>query len=278
METPNTFRHRAARAALRSGKTLLRSALWPVGNNALTFALERLLYGAFKVQAIRYYWLSSEAGRPHFPHSRASFYTSYLDRTAAQTLLRGFYARQAVRPGGTVLNIGCGDGFTDYYFLSDVAASIDAIDVEPVAIATAKRYHGVANVQFHRLDPVAAPFPRATYDTILMDVCIAHFPPAALERLLAKIAAALGDESIYAGSEILETEDARSHDHLQSWATLADMERFLKRFFPYVNVWQERTRSWQTLVHFRCAKTLRAFDRVDDAVENNLRRVRAGAR
>lgn len=274
MEKPDTPGRQAARAALRGGKTLLRSALWPMGNNALTYTLERLLYGAFKVQALRYYWLSGGDRRPHFPHSRASFYTSYLDKAAGPALLRGFYARQAVRRGGTVLNIGCGDGFTDYFFLSDVAGSVDAVDVEPAAIETAKRYHRAKNVRFLHLNPADEPFPRATYDTILMDGCIAHFAPDALERLLAKIVAALGDESIYSGSEVLETPDKRTHDHLQSWATPAEMERFLARYFPHVNVWREQTRSWQSFVHFRCAKTLRAFDRMEDDVENNMRRVR----
>jgi len=240
-------------------KQLANWTLWPGSSLWLTDALEASLYWMLKVQALRYYWLG--AGRPNFPHSRAAYFTAYRDRNVA-SLIRGFYTRQVLAPGARVLTIGCGDGFNDYFFLSRIAGHIDAVDVQPEAIRIARRYHRARNVHFHTLNAAQECFPRPEYDLVVMDGCIAHFPAEAMDPLLRRIAACQPPHGFYVGSEVMESPERMTHDHLQAFPEPAAMEALLARYFPVVQVWQEDGPRFSQ-VFWRCAGSREAFDRLE---------------
>lgn len=264
--------NRAVDRATGLAKRLANWMLWPGSSLWLTDALELALHWTLKVQAVRYYWLAP--GRPNFPHSRAAYFTAYRDRNLAP-LIRGFYTRQALAPGGRVLTIGCGDGFNDYFFLSRIAGHIDAVDVQPDAIRVARRYHGASNLRFHALDAVRDRFPHDAYDLVVMDGCIAHFPGEAMDPLLGRIAACLRADGFYVGSEVMESPDRMTHDHLQAFPDTAAMERLLAGHFPVVQVWQEDGPRYSQ-VFWRCANSRAAFDRMEERRRDTLARLHRG--
>jgi SAM-dependent methyltransferase len=253
----------------RAVKSSLRVAAWPLSNHWLTRTLERALYYNLKLQSVSYYWLS--ASRPHFPNSRESFYTAYLDRDPFR-LIRGFHTRRVIPAGGKVLTIGCGDGFNDYFFLSTRAGHIDAVDVEPEAIHTARRIHRAPNIHYHNLNAVQDPFPGSNYDVVVMDGCVAHFRPEDLRLLMGKIDAVTHEKSLFIGSEVMESEDQMTHDHFIAFPTTAAMETFLSEHWPKVHVWREDGPRYSQ-AFFRCAKSDLGFQRLEQDTSDNLRRV-----
>lgn len=56
------------------------------------------------------------------------------------------------KKGGRVLDICCGDGSTSYLFFSDVAAQIDAIDLNPLALKYARKTFAMYNINFIQSD------------------------------------------------------------------------------------------------------------------------------
>lgn len=241
------------------------SLLAPLSNRWLTRSLEVGLQASLAVQAFRYYRLGAK--RPNNPLSKASFYASYPNRDPS-VLFRGFYTRQVVRPGARVLTIGCGDGFNDYLFLSRIAGSVDAVDIQRSAIASAKSAHRAATLHYHTLDVTREAFPKDSYDVVVMDGCIAHFAAEAMDPLLGRIAAALTDDGFYVGSEVMESPNKLTHDHLQAFPSTEYMKAFLERWFPIVTVWRDDTLRFPQ-VFWRCAKTAEAFRALERRRESN---------
>jgi protein-L-isoaspartate O-methyltransferase len=92
-------------------------------------------------------------------------------------LSRGFFAQDVLKPNSIVLDIGCGDGFFSARFSAPRCRHVDAIVVEPTAVAFARRHHHVRNVTYHLADATADSFPRDRYDVIVWDGAIGHFAP-----------------------------------------------------------------------------------------------------
>jgi cyclopropane fatty-acyl-phospholipid synthase-like methyltransferase len=162
-----------------------------------------------------------------------------------------------VRPGDEVLDIGCGDGFITKRFLAEHASRIDAIDIEPSAIAEANRWNTAANVRYSLLDAVTEPFPAGPYDVIVWDGAIGHFDPSSTAAMLRKIASALKPGGLFVGSESLGAEET---DHLQHWESLDELGSMLKAHFPIVQTLERSYRigragedSIRREAYWRCA-------------------------
>jgi SAM-dependent methyltransferase len=256
-------------------RTAIGASLWPISNQWVTRGLHTLSHYAAKVQTIRYHYLSGSRLQNQ-PLSPAIYTMAYRDRYSPW-FTRGAYNRQVIPPGGSVLTIGCGDGFYDYFFYSTLASSVDAVDIVPSAIARARQLHSAPNITYHLMDAVSSPLPRERYDVIVMDSCIAHFSESALETLLPRLVAAMGDTSMYVGSEVMETHDNRTHDHQLAFPTTEAMRTFLERFFPEVQVWKEEEPRYSR-VFFRCAKSEEAFRRLEQQLERSTTTPPASAR
>lgn len=200
----------------------------------------------------RYYWLKGQAdwglrpavwgseAAPHFSDHRAGWFLFAFGEAAVDPAqyARAFYAAELIRPGDRVLDVGCGDGFFTKRFLSAEAAHVDALDIEPGAIAAGRRYQSAGNILYHQLDAVADPFPGGSYNVVVWDGAIGHFDPSAVPNVLAKIAAALTDDGVFVGSESLGRE---GHDHLQFFETADALRALLAARFRHVRL---RTREY----------------------------------
>lgn len=178
-------------------------------------------------------WLWANEPR-HFSDNEFSETTFMNPRNSAYLFLRGLLTAEILKEGDKLLDIGCGDGFYNYRFYSHKCKFIDAIDIEPSAIAYAKGHNSAENINYVLQDAVNQSFPSAKYDVIAWDGAIGHFPPESTERMLNKIVAALEADGVFTGSESLEHEEG--HDHLQFFETIYDFGNMLKKHFKYVCV------------------------------------------
>lgn len=169
---------------------------------------------------------------PHFANRRLhAFDLVYGQLRNPYLFSGGGFVSEVIQPNDLILDIGCGDGFFSNSFYSRLCQHIDAIDIEPTAIEMAKRLNGNPKINFQILDAITQPFPRSSYDVIVWNGAIGHFPQQETQWLLTKISGALRPGGIFAGSESLGLE---GHDHLQFFHKESDLADIFKPLFRHV--------------------------------------------
>jgi SAM-dependent methyltransferase len=216
---------RVLRAPARSAERIV----WGAERRRRLF--ERLLRGHYESRLRRDWIYVAPDAAPHFFDHRHDALALVTGDGKVEGFLRAFYALDVIRGGDEVLDIGSGDGFFTRHFLAPRAGHVDAVDVERTAIEHARREHAHPRVAYHLLDAVEAPFPRASYDVVVFDGALGHFPPEATEAMLAKIAAAMRPAGVFVGSESLGLE---GHDHLQFFGSLDELGATLAPHFAEV--------------------------------------------
>jgi SAM-dependent methyltransferase len=217
------------RKLLRRLAGLAERIVWGAERRRTLF--ERLLRGHYASRRRRDWVYVTPDDAPHFFDHRHDALALVTGDGNVEGFLRAFYALDVVQAGDDVLDIGFGDGFFTRHFLARRAAHVDAVDIEPSAVEHARREHGHPRVTYHLLDAVSAPFPRASYDVIVCDGALGHFPPATTQALLAKIATSLRPGGVFVGSESIGRE---GHDHLQFFDSLEDLRATLAPHFVQV--------------------------------------------
>jgi SAM-dependent methyltransferase len=199
--------------------------------------LARWLLSYYRLQKFRDWTLAPALGRqpPHFFDHRGEFLEFALGERPLNPAVfsRAFFSSELVHPGDRILDIGCGAGFFSMRFFAAVAGHIDAIDIEPTAVAAGRRWNAAPNVSYWQLDAVNDPFPSDGYDMIVWDGAIGHFPREVTQQVLAKVAKALEPEGTFVGSESLGCE---GHDHLQFFDGLAELRNVLAPHFRHVRL------------------------------------------
>jgi SAM-dependent methyltransferase len=195
--------------------------------------LERLLRGHYASRLRREWVYVAPEAAPHFFDHRHDALALVTGDGNVEGFLRAFYALDVIRAGDEVLDIGSGDGFFTRHFLALRAGHVDAVDIEPTAIEHARREHAHPRVTYHLLDAVEAPFPRGSYDVVVFDGALGHFPRATTAVVLGKIASALRPGGVFVGSESLGLE---GHDHLQFFESLDDLGAALAPHFAKIGL------------------------------------------
>lgn len=230
-----TLRRIARRvAATRLGAGAMRAVESLVfGGETRERLLGRMLL-ALEASRFRRRWIWAAGHLPHFSDNRGAWLRAGASASPpdAAALIRGFYVLEMLRPGDALLDIGCGDGFFTRQLYSPRCTLVDAVDIEPTAIATAMRWHPADNIRYHLMDAVEQPFPSGRYQVIAWDGAIGHFPPETTGRMLDKIARALAADGVFCGSESLGREEG--HDHLQFFDSLEDLRGLLRPHFRHV--------------------------------------------
>lgn len=199
--------------------------------------LERLLLSLLGACYRWRFWRQWRTGGeyPHFEEQRIFMFDFVFARgpgfPGASPFYRGFWSAEMVRDGDLVLDLGCGDGFFSSRFLAERAGRVDAIDIDPEAIRTARAQNAGDKVFFHCQDAVSAPFPRSRYDVIVWDGALGHFSAAAADSMLRKITQFLSPTGVFVGSESLGREGA---DHLQVFDAPDDIGTLLRSYFTSV--------------------------------------------
>jgi 2-polyprenyl-3-methyl-5-hydroxy-6-metoxy-1,4-benzoquinol methylase len=193
-----------------------------------------LLRHYYESQSRRHWIWYSEV--PHFSNNEATWFSfTYSPRMLGfHSFYRAFFSSEVVRPGDHVLDIGCGDGFFTRRFLAPNSARVDAIDIEPSAIAIARRYNSGPVITYQVKSAVTediAALNNGGYDVIVWDGGIGHFAPQTTEKMLEKISAALAPDGIFVGSESLGLE---GKDHLHFFYSAEEVARIFRPFFQHI--------------------------------------------
>src|SRR5688500_7637661 len=83
----------------------------------------------------------------HFDHHIDLYHQWLADRNPFW-VERGVFGALALRPGGGMLELACGDGFNARNFYSLHCREVVACDFDPAAIGTALRKNSAPNVRF----------------------------------------------------------------------------------------------------------------------------------
>ena len=152
---------------------------------------------------------------------------------------RGVFGCLALKPGGTLLELACGDGFNARRFYAGRCHSVVACDFDPAAIATARRKNAAPNITFSLAD-IRTAMPAGTFDNVSLDAAIEHFTPAEIATLMKDIRARLTPDGVLSGYTIVERKDgvkSLSH-HEYEFCDKADLMRFLSPHFARVTVFE----------------------------------------
>ncbi len=154
---------------------------------------------------------------------------------------RGVFGARLIPRGGTVLDLGCGDGIFSGLCYSPVAGSVDAIDRDSRAISLARKRYPQENVHWHVSDILLDAFPRDRYDTVFLFAVIEHFSVAAGTDLIRKIGAALEPGGTLLGSTPLFHElGGHNDEHDNEFFSEEYLRAFLEPHFETLEIWVSR--------------------------------------
>lgn len=154
-------------------------------------------------------------------------------------LERGVFPRKYMLPGCAVLDLFCGDGFFSRYFYSTIAARIDAIDKDPLAIEHARRWHSHPKIRYTVSDVIHEPFPESHYDVVVWFEAIEHVNEVEYRSVINQIKSALGETGILFGSTPIVAEEKRGQanwEHQNEFHNLEDLHRFLEKDFRQIQL------------------------------------------
>lgn len=190
---------------------------------------------AHSIKFHRYY--SSLPTPEWFDHFVDQYLQLRRDRNT-YLLERGVYSSMALKRGGDVLDICCGDGYSSFHFHSLFARSITAVDIDPDAVQHAMKYNCAKNINYFQTD-IRTNFPAGTFDNIIWDAAIEHFTEAEITAILCDVKGALREEGILSGYTIVERGEGKQHQrHEREFASKDDLASFLTPYFANVSVFE----------------------------------------
>ncbi len=174
----------------------------------------------------------------HFDH-HIDLYYQWTQPGRGWWVERGVFGMLALKPGGRLLELACGDGFYARRFYAGVCATVVACDFDPKAIATARKKNAAANIAFVLAD-IRTAMPEGGFDNVVFDAAIEHFTPAEIAALMRDILQRLVPGGVLSGYTIVERKDGQkslSH-HEYEFRDKADLMRFLAPHFANVTVFE----------------------------------------
>jgi SAM-dependent methyltransferase len=177
---------------------------------------------------------------PEYFHHKIDLYWQWMATRSSFWVERGVYSTLAMKPGASILELCCGDGFNAYAFYSKRAGSVVAVDFDPKAIAYAKRRFSAPNLTF-RVADIRHEMPQGDFDNIVWDAAIEHFTESEIANLMAQVKQRLTKKTgVLSGYTIVERDDGikHLHQHEYEFHSKQDLERFLSPHFRNVTVFE----------------------------------------
>jgi SAM-dependent methyltransferase len=172
-----------------------------------------------------------------FDHFIDQFYQT--QNSVSLWMERGVYGVLALKRGGKLLELCCGDGYNTKVFYSPMVESVLAIDFDADAISHAQRYNQALNIDF-RLADIRTDFPAGKFDNVVWDAAIEHFNEAEIATLMATIKGAMNPDSVLSGHTIVENAGGHKHlhQHEREFRSKEDLASFLTPHFASVKVFE----------------------------------------
>lgn len=159
---------------------------------------------------------------------------------------RYHFIRRFLQPGFRVLDCATGTGY-GAALLAPHCASVDAVDLSPVAIDYAKANYPAPNLKFHVGSAYELPFGDATFDLFCSIETIEHVDkPEQLAKEALRVLKPGGLFIVSTPNRVISNLKSKQRPenpfHLFEWSFL-EMREFLRPFFSDVTYYGQRVRS-----------------------------------
>lgn len=124
---------------------------------------------------------------PNFYKQENNLYSWIRNPSNVHMFVSPAIARRFLTKDSVVLDIGCGDGYIDYLFFSDISKCIDAVDISKEAIKFAKKNFKKANLRYINKDILNHNFKENYYDYIFWNDSFDYFSNDEKQILIDKI-------------------------------------------------------------------------------------------
>ncbi|WP_165852031.1 class I SAM-dependent methyltransferase [Mucilaginibacter terrenus] len=172
-----------------------------------------------------------------FDHYCDQFYNFRLSQNPLWAE-RGIFGLLAIKPGATVLELCCGDGFNAFHFYSGRAKQLISVDFDKGAITHALKYNQAKNIEF-KLADIRMEMPKGTFDNIVWDAAIEHFTEEEIAAIFKDIKQRLKPAGVLTGYTLVESPLGKglSH-HEREFKSKADLLSFFEPHFTHVKVFE----------------------------------------
>ena len=149
-------------------------------------------------------------------------------------LERGVLSSLTLKPGGSLLDLCCGDGFYARHFYAARVARVIAVDANRSALVHARRFNAATNISYRWCD-ITQELPDGRFDNVVWNTAIHHFTREEAHAILTRIAGVLTPDGVLVGHTVIETGSEYKFAR-QSFRNAADLARLLATVFTHVCV------------------------------------------
>jgi SAM-dependent methyltransferase len=149
-------------------------------------------------------------------------------------LERGVLTALAIPPGGSVLDLCCGDGFYARHFYASRASRIVAVDGNREALHHARRFNNAPNISYQYCD-ITAGIPPGPFDAVAWNAAIHHFSRDDSQAILRRVSAALAPEGVLCGETMADPNTTYEYAR-QTFAGAEELAELLASVFAHVLV------------------------------------------
>jgi SAM-dependent methyltransferase len=157
-------------------------------------------------------------------------------------LERGVFSALALK-GGNVLELACGDGFNTRNFYSLKSRRVVGCDIDPAAIATARRKNSAPNVEYVVADMRHA-MPRGSFDNVVWDFAyplVRYFSADEIDAILVDIKSRLSSDGVLSGYTMAAAADPAQARGAFDFLETKHLHDFLAPHFAHVTVFETRS-------------------------------------
>jgi SAM-dependent methyltransferase len=142
---------------------------------------------------------ADEANRRYFREAYRTGEHGWAVDEASRYALGFLRELKRLVPGGTLLDIGCGEG-RHAFAAAQLGFKVTAIDYEPLALTRARRFariNGISGIVFRKADVFSMPFRDSRFDIVLDHGCLHHQRKADWSAYRSSILRVLKPEGYY---------------------------------------------------------------------------------
>jgi SAM-dependent methyltransferase len=174
----------------------------------------------------------------HFDH-HIDLHYQWLRERNPLWLERGIFSLLALK-GGDVLELACGDGFNARNFYSMKSRRVVGCDIDPRALATARRKNAAPNIEYVSAD-IRVALPAGRFENIVWDFAfplVQYFEPAQVDGILRLIRERLAPEGVLSGYTLALHDEPAGTQGGYEFRRLEDLRAFLQPHFRQVVVFE----------------------------------------
>lgn len=219
-----------------SMKTLILRTVGTLGGRAfirhVNFMLRKLVNMTHYLQ----YTLEWRAGLTAnwFDH-HLDLYSLWSRTRSPMGMERGIFSLLAIRQGAKILELCCGDGFYSNYFYSVRGASVTAVDIDPNAIASARKNYSARNVKYAVTD-IVNHMPQENFDNVIWDSALEYFNEEEIHSIMKGISARLNEGGVLSGHVVLQEKFNEGQKY--AFRNKADFMQFAHPYFKNIRTFE----------------------------------------